>query len=106
MPQPASQDEVVGYFQTLSNWGRWGAEDRLGTLNLITPQKRVQAAAIACRSASRRRSGRAAPTPGVSVRRHARTRTPAILSRSAASRAPSSPGRARAPRQQRPVPGR
>jgi kynurenine formamidase len=29
----------------LSNWGRWGPEDELGTLNLITPEKRVQAAA-------------------------------------------------------------
>ncbi len=46
MPQPASQEEVVGYFQSLSNWGRWGADDRLGTLNLITAQKRLQAAAL------------------------------------------------------------
>ncbi|GAA1845225.1 cyclase family protein [Pseudonocardia ailaonensis] len=38
--------EVEGYIETLSNWGRWGAEDRLGTLNLITPQKRVEAAAL------------------------------------------------------------
>ena len=29
----------------LSNWGRWGPDDQLGTLNLITPEKRVQAAA-------------------------------------------------------------
>ena len=29
----------------LSNWGRWGDEDELGTLNLITPEKRLQAAA-------------------------------------------------------------
>ena len=29
----------------LSNWGRWGEEDEVGTLNLITPAKRVQAAA-------------------------------------------------------------
>lgn len=29
----------------LSNWGRWGPEDELGTLNLITPEKRLQAAA-------------------------------------------------------------
>src|SRR5690242_7924404 len=27
-----------------SNWGRWGANDELGTLNLITPAKRKQAA--------------------------------------------------------------
>ncbi len=30
----------------LSNWGRWGAEDELGTLNLITDAKRVEAAAL------------------------------------------------------------
>jgi len=32
--------------KTLSNWGRWGADDELGTLNLITPAKRKQAAAL------------------------------------------------------------
>ncbi len=30
----------------LSNWGRWGKEDQLGTLHLITPQKRREAAAL------------------------------------------------------------
>ena len=30
----------------LSNWGRWGPDDELGTLNLITPAKRKQAAAL------------------------------------------------------------
>jgi len=30
----------------LSNWGRWGKEDEIGTLNLITPAKRKQAAAL------------------------------------------------------------
>lgn len=30
----------------LSNWGRWGKEDELGTLNLITPAKRRAAAAL------------------------------------------------------------
>jgi kynurenine formamidase len=29
----------------LSNWGRWGPDDGIGTLNLITPEKRVQGAA-------------------------------------------------------------
>jgi len=29
----------------VSNWGRWGSEDELGTLNLITPEKRLEAAA-------------------------------------------------------------
>jgi kynurenine formamidase len=30
----------------LSNWGRWGKNDELGTLNLVTPAKRKQAAAL------------------------------------------------------------
>ena len=42
MPIPTEAD-VLGWMTTLSNWGRWGPEDELGTLNLITPQKRVQA---------------------------------------------------------------
>jgi kynurenine formamidase len=28
----------------LSNWGRWGVDDEIGTLNFVTPAKRVQAA--------------------------------------------------------------
>lgn len=32
--------------QELSNWGRWGPDDEIGTLNLITPAKRQQAAAL------------------------------------------------------------
>ena len=30
----------------LSNWGRWGKDDELGTLNLVTAAKRKQAAAL------------------------------------------------------------
>ncbi|MGH7263921.1 MAG: cyclase family protein, partial [Candidatus Rokuibacteriota bacterium] len=41
-----SETEVIGYLTTLSNWGRWGAEDELGTLNLITPAKRLAAARL------------------------------------------------------------
>ncbi len=41
--QIPTQDEVLGYFDSLSNWGRWGDDDMLGTLNLITPEKRVAA---------------------------------------------------------------
>jgi len=28
----------------LSNWGRWGDDDEIGTLNFVTPEKRVKAA--------------------------------------------------------------
>jgi kynurenine formamidase len=41
-----TEAEVMTYFQTLSNWGRWGPDDEKGTLNLVTPAKRKQAAAL------------------------------------------------------------
>jgi kynurenine formamidase len=41
-----SEDEVISYLKTQSNWGRWGAEDELGTINLITPAKRAAAARL------------------------------------------------------------
>jgi kynurenine formamidase len=43
MGSPPSEAEVVEYLKTQSNWGRWGTEDELGTLNLITPAKRLAA---------------------------------------------------------------
>src|SRR2546425_8137996 len=30
----------------LNNWGRWGKDDEIGTMNFITPAKRKQAAAL------------------------------------------------------------
>ena len=41
-----TEAEVLGYMNSLSNWGRWGPDDEMGTLNLITPPKRVQAAQL------------------------------------------------------------
>ena len=41
-----SEAEVLGYMESLSNWGRWGPDDELGTLNFITPAKRVQASGL------------------------------------------------------------
>lgn len=41
--------QVQRWMTELSNWGRWGKDDQLGTLNLITPQKRQQALALASR---------------------------------------------------------
>ncbi|MBN9692380.1 MAG: cyclase family protein [Verrucomicrobia bacterium] len=34
------------WMKELSNWGRWGPEDELGALNLVTPAKRQAAAAL------------------------------------------------------------
>ena len=45
MPTP-TEEEVRGFMTSLSNRGRWGADDELGTLNLITPEKRVSAASL------------------------------------------------------------
>ncbi len=42
---PVTDAEVHSYFDSLSNWGRWGSEDQLGALNLIDDIKRREAAA-------------------------------------------------------------
>ena len=49
--QGGSGDEVTKeqydrWMTELSNWGRWGDDDQLGALNLITPAKRVEAAKL------------------------------------------------------------
>ena len=45
MPTAPPEEEVISWFDTLSNWGRWGDHDELGTLNLVTPDVRRKAAA-------------------------------------------------------------
>ncbi|MSQ26167.1 MAG: cyclase family protein [Dehalococcoidia bacterium] len=37
---------VLGYMRSCSNWGRWGKDDQLGTMNYITDAKRRQAASL------------------------------------------------------------
>jgi kynurenine formamidase len=46
MSAAPSEDEVLAYHEQLSNWGRWGADDQLGTLNLVTPEVRRDAAGL------------------------------------------------------------
>jgi kynurenine formamidase len=41
-----TEAEYERWKKDLSNWGRWGSDDQIGALNLITPQKRLQAAAL------------------------------------------------------------
>ncbi|MDA0770424.1 MAG: cyclase family protein [Chloroflexi bacterium] len=41
-----TEAEVIGWMESLKNWGRWGDDDQLGCLNLITPEKRKRAAAL------------------------------------------------------------
>ncbi len=43
---------------SVRNWGKWGPEDEIGTLNYITPER----IAAACRLATA--GGTAAPTTG------------------------------------------
>jgi kynurenine formamidase len=46
MAQVPTEGDVIRMLDTLSNWGRWGADDQLGTMNLITPAKRAAAARL------------------------------------------------------------
>ena len=41
-----TNEQIFKWYDELSNWGRWGKDDLMGTLNLITPQKRLQAGAL------------------------------------------------------------
>ncbi len=50
-PVPSRAD-VDSYLRDRRNWGRWGADDQVGAINLITADKRVAAAGLV-------RSGRA-----------------------------------------------
>ena len=48
---PASRElvqaDIERMMDELSNWGRWGPDDQLGAANLITPEKRQEAMALA-----------------------------------------------------------
>ncbi len=41
--KPVNREAIYKAAKTLSNWGRWGADDQLGTLNNITPQDVIDA---------------------------------------------------------------
>jgi kynurenine formamidase len=42
-----TKEDFERWKKELSNWGRWGKDDQIGTINLITPAKRKQAVALA-----------------------------------------------------------
>ena len=44
---PRDAAEFDALFQQIKNWGRWGADDQLGSVNLITPATRKRAIALA-----------------------------------------------------------
>lgn len=41
-----SQAEMATYIREHSNWGRWGPDDQVGAINLITAEKRHEAASL------------------------------------------------------------
>ena len=43
---PPSEAELTRWLTDKSNWGRWGPDDEKGAVNLVTPAKRTQAAAL------------------------------------------------------------
>ena len=45
-PPLVTKAEYEKWKTELSNWGRWGKDDQLGAINLITPAKRKQAIAL------------------------------------------------------------
>jgi kynurenine formamidase len=45
-PRAVTRAEFERWKTELSNWGRWGKDDQIGALNLITPAKRRQAAEL------------------------------------------------------------
>lgn len=45
-PGEVTKEQFETWMTELSNWGRWGADDERGALNLITESKRVEAARL------------------------------------------------------------
>ncbi|MFE9450694.1 cyclase family protein [Streptomyces sp. NPDC006739] len=45
MPLPSLHPEFLDLAERVNNWGRWGADDEIGTLNLITDEVAREAAA-------------------------------------------------------------
>lgn len=41
-----TKDDIMAMVDELSNWGRWGPDDQLGAINLITPETRKRAAKL------------------------------------------------------------
>jgi hypothetical protein len=60
-----TDDEVQSWLRDRHNWGRWGADDQVGAVNLITPAKRAAAARLVRtgRSVSLSRDFPKTPTP-------------------------------------------
>src|SRR2546428_13600207 len=46
VPGTVDADVFRALFERCSNWGRWGADDERGTLNLITPERTARGAPL------------------------------------------------------------
>ena len=46
MAMKVNRAKIYEAAQELSNWGRWGPEDQIGTLNLVTPEDVAAAAKL------------------------------------------------------------
>lgn len=44
--EPVTKEQFERWMTELSNWNRWGKDDQRGAANLVTPEKRRQAAAL------------------------------------------------------------
>ena len=43
---PSTGEELRRVLTERSNWGRWGADDQVGAMNLISPEKRKWAVGV------------------------------------------------------------
>src|SRR5215475_6321140 len=69
-PSPShsvTPEEYERWKKDLSNWGRWGKDDQIGALNLITPSKRKQAASLVKEGVSLSLASNAATMKAVDV---------------------------------------
>ncbi len=41
-----TKEDYIRWMKELTNWGRWGKDDEIGAMNLVTPSKKKQAAAL------------------------------------------------------------
>jgi hypothetical protein len=68
--RPAITKEIFDQWMTdLSNWNRWGKDDEMGAMNLITSAKRKQAARLVREGASFSLSRDAKKTRPPTIRR-------------------------------------
>ena len=41
-----TKEEVLAYLKEDTNWGRWGKDDQVGAVNMVTDEKRAAAAKL------------------------------------------------------------